>query len=711
MIDLLLSISTLTGIFLCTYGWGRLVSRVTYGDQPLGAAFAAALGLAALVGVGGLLVAGRLASVPTLYLLFGLGICLAGVFFVGDIRSGRTTAHLRSFSRGQWALRLLPHSFALICLLFLVITLMPSSAFNWNDDFQTYMARPIRMLQTGTLGGPSFETIGVDSLGAQSFLQSLLLIWLPLRFLNGFDFILCFTLCLLLIVEFSRYQGAHWLLLAAALVLFTLVNPQTVNVSALYSGSLMLLGLISSTCLLIDRSQADDLGQSWRAAIPVALFLSAAVLLKNTFVIFVFVYGVLAFGLLMLLGPRRRSQVGLAIFVGATSLAIILTWAMAHFEKYARIFSASGTQMAEDGPAVNQASPWMDKLGDLFTARELFYGGRLSDYTFLVAVVATAGVLSAILLWRRSVKARDLTLVPVLAASGAVTLSYLLTTCLVRPPTAVRYSCPLLIAILPIAVLSVGRHFLLLRDASPVSEGPLEVDPIAESRTERRKGKRRARQQLRQVRRDARRLIMFRRWAVTAVLVLQGFVIALFADELIDRVRRAYRTHTMVSYPTSEPTMRYCETALADGAEQHLQDIQQGAASGEKIVAYVTQPFHLDFARNQILVLTEGGILWAGWPVRKGAGAIRQHLLDADVRYVLWEYRGFGVKPDSDYERYMRTNLPAARIRTFSHGARKAELILMLREALGQLLLDCQVVHDDGGIALIDLSKSRASME
>lgn len=204
---------------------------------------------------------------------------------------------------------------------------------------------------------------------------------------------------------------------------------------------------------------------------------------------------------------------------------------------------------------------------------------------------------------------------------------------------------------------------------------------------------------------------MFRRWAVTAVLVLQGFVIALFADELIDRVRRAYRTHTTVSYPTSEPTMRYCETALADGAEQHLQDIQQGAASGEKIVAYVTQPFHLDFARNQILVLTEGGILWAGWPVRKGAGAIRQHLLDADVRYVLWEYRGFGVKPDSDYERYMRTNLPAARIRTFSHGARKAELILMLREALGQLLLDCQVVHDDGGIALIDLSKSRASME
>ncbi len=98
-------------------------------------------------------------------------------------------------------------------------------------------------------------------------------------------------------------------------------------------------------------------------------------------------------------------------------------------------------------------------------------------------------------------------------------------------------------------------------------------------------------------------------------------------------------------------------------------------------------------------------------PDRKGGCLSARGVLDADVRYVLWEYRGFGMKPDSDYERYMRINLPNARIRTFSRGARKAELILMLREALGQLLLDCQVVNDDGGIALIDLSKSRASME
>src|SRR5687768_7930418 len=153
-------------------------------------AFEVALGIAVLGAFGGLLNLLHLAKPASLYTLSAIGLALSLVFIrqqTKGVNWGTLRTKLSNPGQNSGLLGYLPHAVLCLVAAFFCINLVPTAALNHADDMHTYLVRPIRMLATGSLGGNPFDMLGLDSLGAQSFFQSFLLLASPLSWANGFD--------------------------------------------------------------------------------------------------------------------------------------------------------------------------------------------------------------------------------------------------------------------------------------------------------------------------------------------------------------------------------------------------------------------------------------------------------------------------------------------------------------------------------------------
>ncbi len=161
-----------------------------------------------------------------------------------------------------------------------------------------------------------FDHIGFSSLGAQSFMHGMFLSFSSIADINAFDAIICLILVLGLLREIGEKFGVHIVFILVACVLALFINPQYVNVSSIYSGTLMLLGLTYGTLLLTESLAAADSAGTIRAAVPCSLFFAALLSLKTTYVFVTPLFWVtgLAGSLLLI---RERKQVLLAYFTSA----------------------------------------------------------------------------------------------------------------------------------------------------------------------------------------------------------------------------------------------------------------------------------------------------------------------------------------------------------------------------------------------------------
>ena len=166
----------------------------------------------------------------------------------------------------------------------------------------------------------------------------------------------------------------------------------------------------------------------------------------------------------------------------------------------------------------------------------------------------------------------------------------------------------------------------------------------------------------------------------------------------LDRVALAYHSRTNLSFPVSETYARYSQYALGEVARARVRQAQSQTAEGEGILVYMSLPFHLDFTRNRIASGSKND--WLDFPVGAAPGAARDFLRDRDIRYVMWEYRGYGMKSDRKLRSYLKLNI---------RGQRTAEYHLYMRDLFRRLRKESDVVHDDGGMAVIDLGESEAT--
>ncbi len=135
---------------LSCFGWGRAAGRIEGG--ALAWPVTAALGVAVVVWLGGVLNLAGLAYGWALDAVAAAGLGLAGLALWRD-RPARSHPAGAASALAVLALALVPAVFA-------AVTLVPTTLFDFVDDFSKYLAYPVRMLATGTLAGATLTSMG-----------------------------------------------------------------------------------------------------------------------------------------------------------------------------------------------------------------------------------------------------------------------------------------------------------------------------------------------------------------------------------------------------------------------------------------------------------------------------------------------------------------------------------------------------------------------
>lgn len=677
MTNFLVTAGVLVACLISTYGWGRLAIKLFYRDIPDSPAYAVALGLGVLILIGGFLNLLRIAYPTALDVLFGLGLAAAIAFAAGAVRRDATQyspsgllSRLRVTSWSGLRVRgdVVPWLVILAATGFFAANLMPTSAFNFHDDFHKYLVSPFRMLQTGTLGGGPFEVMGRDHLGTQSFFQAFILTRFAPLYINGFDYVFCFLVAGLLVNDIGRKVEVHWLYRSVAMLGFVFIDPQYVNISALYSAALFILATTYAALLLADAFDAADFKAPTGAAAPVGLFVASLISLKGTFIPFALLLSaMLALGFMLAGGSRRRVAAagGLAAL---TAAAVLVPWSAISVNNYANIIALGldriGRTASGGGGAV---SDW-GRLADLFLSRqELFYGGWFPAYNFAVLLVAVAALISGYLLWRNRERNVQRYLVVGLCLSAAAVLAYLFNAYLFavnsgRIDITVRYFTPILIAVAPASVLVLGQPFWRFRPAPAGAVAPASPGALA----------------------------------MLGALVL---VAGMFADVFVDRAAQLARYRTDLSFPLAK-TKRYLDynrVALTTGTRNEFLGIQSKADKGATILVWVSVPFLLDYARNTILTVESPGLVVGNTdkPFGGDAELFRKFLKGQGIRYVMWQFKGFGMRSERSLRRRLRS--PAHR--------QEAKMYLNLRNLLSSLERKSAGVYKDDQLVLFDIKE------
>jgi hypothetical protein len=595
---------SLPGIFvlllltLSFWGWGHYAARHFYGPTFVGWFYPVVLGMAVACVIGGV---GNALGIATPFFLWAI-IVSGALLAVPALRHFRV-----DHAEMPWFLLVTGSSLAI--LVFLGATLLPSSLFNYHDDFHTYLARPIRMLQTGTLAGGWFDLLGWDSLGGQAFFQGFLLLALPIEYIHGLDAVLCFALAVALAGELARRLDVHVLFAITAMVILITMNPMIVNVSTVYTGAVLIQGTLLAALLWHDAMSAQTARVPWRPAIAVGLFLAALATLKLTLALYSAMFFLLwMLGNLIFYRERMRVAISSVLVVMLAALAAIAPWLMLHRE---HLLTALTRLLG--GPHENTGGGGLGlaRLLDLFRYWNYPinpYGGKHYYYSLVVSGLLAAGIVALVLIWRRTKSSSSAYRIPVFAAGISSTLVYLIFPIQIDSTTAIRYASPILIALVPFVVAASGRS-LRKRTESPYTFFGVTV-PIAITCTT----------------------------FLASATLLFGAILQKRFDTLLEK-------RTLIAHPISTEDIRYSAYALGPPAKQSVRQAQDVTEPGAGILSHISQSFHLDFVRNPILAAYNTALLapWFDMPLDAGTDTIRRFLLDRGIKYIIWEQAGFGT--------------------------------------------------------------------
>ncbi len=658
----LLSIAAFALLLIACSGWGHVLTRWTTWSEKNNFAFTSIAGIACLTLLGGVLNLARVAVPLALDLLLLAGLLLFAAGGAARIRNWRAARHSASPAGPPQApasvAAYLPLAILVLASGFFALTLLPADAFNISDDFYTYVLRPVRMLQTGTLAGNPYEMLGLDSLGANAFLQGFVLLGFPIQYLPGFDAVFSFALAGLLLLALGRKFGLHWMYPALAVLAFIVINPQTVNISALYISSALILGILFASCVVLDQLVSGQRTNQLVAAMALGLLIAALIALKITYVAYAMAYlALLCAGLLWRM-PDRKQVLRLGGLTLLSLLMALLPWLALYAGNYLAAFQLllhPVASLAESGSSIPKGN-----VTGLFSSADLFYGGSFLSYGLIVVfLLAVACHALFILIGGKAVSARNRYLPIAAAACMAGVISYLFNGLLFNPDLAVRYSCPVLIASFPFAVLAASSAV----PASLRGSGRFGLAGLK----------------------------------VMLVLGVPVLVVALFWDSFMTRVQRAYTQHEAIAFDLNDAYLTYNRYVISPEARQAMRAIQYRTEPGEKIFAWVSMPMHLDFSRNEIYTLREPALLnpWLAVPYTGDARDMVHYLKRQGVRYILWEYNGYGMPTDDKVRKMLSfPNLVYRKI-----GQRS----LYLRKVLAVMMQGGAFLYHSDNIVLFDL--------
>jgi hypothetical protein len=646
-----LGFSLLFGVSM--YGWGTLLPGLR---NAQGTALCVVLGMGITVVIGGVLNALQVAYGGVLNFYLALGILLSVV----DLTRLR-------FSPLILALHHRVNRRALVAsgLFIGVLTGLLSSsalvpdAFNFHDDYQKYFVHPVKLITTGSAFGSPLSSIGKEFLGGQALLQAFFVHNLGIRAFNVFDAVFCLLLAALLLIEQGFKRGVPWTGLLCALLL-TLIHPQYVNVSALYSAVLFIIGAIILSAGLVDTPNSDRVRLIGSVA-GLSICYTALAALKSTFVLFPAVHFLLFVLIYALIPARRATAAVLLVSVPLTSLLLVLPWALPILEN-AEIL-ASGEKTLLTGLI---GSP--GDLRMIFSTNTEFYGGAPLQYTFTVLLVAAAG-LTAILTRKKTgfeparrtpagthnVGERAFaptrpwgTPASAVSTGAGLVVLYLGILGTLQPQvhtfsTALRYTLPYLIGMGPVAILLFQQT---IRERHGFRAAP-------------------------------------------GLLCLMTLAAALqFLPQAISRLEQSWRCGSSLAFSQlacSRTYRLYSHQVLNGLAGQVVEGWQMRIPAGAPVIAWINNPFYLDFNRNEVFEVDIAGLdnPWANLP---------------DAKYLIWEHRGYATRPLSTLRADARRG-PLYRRQVYSKTIDFINLIQRL-----EARADVHTLYQDGHVKIFRLN-------
>lgn len=648
-------------LFAC-HGWGyALVRWSTIRDKDY-FAFLSVVGIACLVFLGGVLNLVRLAYPVSLSILLLSGLISFVIHCSENTQKWLTAWRASSLSTlgklKSMSGHLLPIGILITVIGFYALTLLPA-VFNYADDFQSYIPRPLRMLQTGTMAGNPFDNLGID-LGAQAFLHGFVLLGFPIEYLPGFDAVFCFALAGLLLIAIGKKFNLHWSYTVFALLGFIVINPQSTNISALYTGSAIILGILFASCHLLDQMEKPDIDTiPIIAAGILGLLLACVIAVKTSFASYVFAYCTFFFTGLLLISKDKRKilKIGILVMLGA-SLAL-LPWLAQYATNYASIVHAA---LHPSTVAVKKeiALP-MGYITALFSTRDLLYGNSYLSYGIIVLMLSVAGTYSLFntIGNRVAPSHRGYFLVAAASCAGGI-VSYFFNTFVSAPEVAIRYSCPVLIATLPFALLAASMTASnTLHLAKPLNLPGIKM---------------------------------------AIMLSMSLLVVIMFWNNFVSRIERAYYQHMTLSFPIWDDYIEHTRYTASPDARQIIRKIQYKTQPAQKILAWIDMPGHLDFSRNVIYSVREMYLVnpWLDMPFNDSAYNMVQYLKGQGIRYIMWEYTD-NYDLASEYGSWLFSPFNDYRI--------IGERGLYLRRMFGSIMNGGSFLYHANGIMLFDLQQ------
>jgi hypothetical protein len=268
-------------ILLAFIGYGSILRRLFFGSEQFGWANEAAWGMALFIMLGGVLVLTSAVSKNLINTLLFIGV----LFMVID-KLPHVPRHLTSlFTQMQHFSNVRFVTAILYVLAFLLVGIQYLHSVNLraravNDDLRSYFAYTKQLLETGSFNVDHFDLMRMSNgLGAQSLLQSLMLVNSELNNLMLIDGGVGFLICVGLIFRIcsQKMLNTAWTLAILFFFLSLPLSIKQINSSSLITGMVMFLALFT----FLDRN--DSKATPIKNAFIVGLLFSSACALKSNY--------------------------------------------------------------------------------------------------------------------------------------------------------------------------------------------------------------------------------------------------------------------------------------------------------------------------------------------------------------------------------------------------------------------------------------------
>lgn len=631
--------------FLSLYGYGALICRFAFPEWKSYSGFKTLLGVLTFLILSGYIELFHLASRQVFRNLIILGVCLAFLAHIKELRGFiKTSQETKKFAphsplkQGKWL--------AILAAIFLILAYCLNAIFfpfNPGDDFSSYIIFPIRILIEGFSGGDYFNQRGIEhGLGGGDYINALVLSATLLAHLHIAEAGIGFLLLALLCIDHVRLSSKKfWFSYAAFLVaLIVAIFAQYTNVSPILLGC-----AIAYAILLIGQKLSPSYAP--REGVLLGLLCGGLILLKGNLIAPAFLFvGVAAIS--QILGYKKTSVLRNFLIALLGLIAILIPWMLASYANHGTYFY----------PLLGKGFSHSGGFG--FVTKPEFLDA-VSEFLPLYGLL----LVSWLTFWTRSSNSDSRRFASILCA-----LTIPSTLVLALTPAGMYRYCYVILAT-PCAFLIIN-NLCILGNTVTNALSPLSL-------------------------RYTKYVVVFT-IVITSILMLNQTKRVgrhLFTDGIYTRVyafdkNAAPDTDVLSSYiPENETRYAKMQAIIPDH---------------EIILSQVEAPFLLDFSRNRIYVMDYPGN--AGptkLPLNGSAEDLANYFRAYNIRYVMHSYRHWIAKRDSEY--FIKYCLNAAG----QWGRTLAERESLVNNQLLELGKIYQPIYDDGRDRVIDLCQGYSS--